>query len=250
MLIAADTHVHLYPFYDLALQFASAHRQLSAAAPGADLLLLCLTERAGQTGYEALRSGAQTIPGWRVDPADEPETLWISHPDGRRLAVLAGRQIITRERLEVLALGRNLRLDDGAPLDAVLARVREGGATPVLPWGLGKWFGARGRLIRNVLDTRTPDDVVFADTCLRPSWFPTPAHLRTARSRGFSILYGSDPLPRPHEETLTGQWATLWEADGDASHPAAVWRRIIRDRVSARPAGRRCSMIEALKRLR
>ena len=250
MQIAADTHVHTYPFYDRAAQFDAAHRQLRAAAPGAELLLLCLTERAGQAEFEALRPGAAAAPGWMVEAADAPEVRWVVHADGRRLALLAGRQLITRERLEVLALGGDLRLADGAPLDEVLARVRDGGATPVLPWGLGKWFGARGRLIRNVLDTRAPADVVFADTCLRPSWFPAPALLRTARSRGFPILYGSDPLPRPHEETFTGRWATLWEADGDASHPAAVWRRIIRDRVPARPAGRRCSMSEAVKRLR
>ncbi len=248
MQIVADTHVHLYPFYDLPRQFGAAVRNLARAAPEAGVRLLCLTERAGQYVFEALASGDIKAPGWTIAPSINGDALTAMRAEHEGLTVLAGRQFVTAERIEVLALGRDLRMEDGLPLDVTLARVREHGVTPVLPWGLGKWMGVRGRLVRNVLDTSTPGDVVFADTCLRPALFPTPALLRKARSRGFLILHGSDPLPRSGEEELTGLWASRWEADWDPAHPAAAWRRLMRD-PSAKPVGRRCSMGEAFSRL-
>ncbi len=246
MQIAADSHVHVYPFYDLAAQFDAAMRNL----PRADIQLLCLTERQGQREFQALRNGDRKAEGWSIEPTEEAESLRARGVPGE-IILLAGRQIVTAENLEVLALGRDLDIPDGRPLSDTLARVRDGDAIPVLPWGLGKWWGRRGTFVQNCLDTARPGDLTFADTCLRPAVFPEPALLRSARSRGFSILHGSDPLPRPHEETLTGRWATVWEsADWDASHPAAAWRRIVRERVPCTPAGRRCSLVEAIKRIK
>lgn len=246
MQIAADTHVHVYPFYDLAAQFDAAMQNL----PRADVRLLCLTERQGQHEFQALRSGDRKAEGWTVEATDEAEALRARGAKGE-LFILAGRQIVTAEKLEVLALGRDLAIPDGLPLADTLARVRDGDAIPVLPWGLGKWWGRRGTCVQNCLDTAPPGDLVFADTSLRPAVFPEPALLRSARSRGFSILHGTDPLPRSHEETLTGRWATVWEiAEWDASHPAAAWRRIVRDRVPCTPAGRRCSLVEAITRIK
>ncbi len=250
MQIVADTHVHLYPaLYDTGRQLAAALANLAAAAPEADARLLCLTERAGQRVFADWRGGAPLPAGWSAAPGDDPDALTLSHADGA-LILIAGRQIVTAERIEVLALGRDLDAADGLPLDETLARVRAGGAIPVLPWGLGKWWGRRGTIVQNCLDNHSPESLVCADTCLRPAGFPTPAILRTARLRGFSILFGTDPLPRPGEEHITGRWATHWEADWDATHPAAAWRRIIRERIPARPLGRRCNVFEALKRLR
>ena len=250
MQIVADTHVHLYPaLYDSGRQLAAALANLCAAAPSAGVRILCLTERAGQRVFADWRAGAQSPDGWTCAPCDDPDALPLSSKTGE-LCLIAGRQIVSAERIELLALGRALIIPDGLPLRDTIDRVRGGDAIAALPWGFGKWWGRRGTFVQNCIDSETPESLVFADTCLRPAGFPTPALLRTARLRGFSILYGTDPLPRPGEELITGRWATRWEADWDPSHPAAAWRRIIRERVPAESAGRRCSMGEALKRLR
>lgn len=249
MQIVADTHVHLYPFYDLRAQLNAASANLRSAAPAAAVSALCLTERSGQAAFAALRRGELRAEGWTISQTGDADAL-LAQAGDTSLHLLAGRQIVTAERIEVLALGQDLDAPDGESLGDTLKRVAQTDAIAVLPWGLGKWLGTRGGLVRDVLDKHGPDDLVLGDTCLRPAWFPAPALLRKARSRGFSILYGTDPLPRPHEENITGQWATLWEADWDASHPAAAWRRIIRDRTSSTSVGRRCNTFEALKRLR
>ncbi|MCZ7591750.1 MAG: hypothetical protein M5U15_06170 [Kiritimatiellae bacterium] len=249
MQIVADTHVHLYPFYDLGAQLDAAVANLRRAAPSAEVLALCLAERSGQAAYRSLKRGEMRPENWEISRTEDENAL-LAKSGRAQLWLLAGRQIVTAERIEVLALGRDIEGPDGEPLGDTLTRVAQTDAVAVLPWGLGKWLGRRGAIIRDCLDKHGPSDLVLADTCLRPAWFPTPALLRKARSRGFSILYGTDPLPRPHEETITGQWATLWEADWDASHPAAAWRRIIRDRTPSTSVGRRCNTFEALKRLR
>lgn len=53
---------------------------------------------------------------------------------------MAGRQIVTAEKLEVLALGTDLDIDDGRPIREVLSLVTENGGLPVIPWGAGKWW--------------------------------------------------------------------------------------------------------------
>lgn len=249
MQIVADTHVHIYPFYDLRAQLDAACENLRRAAPQAEALALCLTERKGQAVFKELQRGDLKTEAWTISPTADPDAL-LAQSGSASLYLLAGRQIVTAERIEVLALGQDVQAPDGESLADTLKRVGESDAIAVLPWGLGKWLGSRGAIISKILDKQGLDDLVLGDTCLRPAWFPTPALLRKARSRGFSILYGTDPLPRPHEENITGQWATLWEADWDASHPAAAWRRIIRDRTSSTPVGRRCNTFEAFKRLR
>ncbi|MCS6771045.1 MAG: hypothetical protein NZ740_03355 [Kiritimatiellae bacterium] len=246
MKIVADTHVHVYPFFSLGDQLDAAARQL----PRADVRLLCLAEREGQHEFESLRSGSREDGGWLFENTLEEEAV-RARKGADVLLVLAGRQIVTRERIEVLALGADVSIHGGLPIRETIRLVRESGAICVLPWGLGKWWGARGRLVRSCLEEFSPGELAFADTALLPHSFPEPPLLRHARAKGFAILHGSDPLPRPGEERITGRWATQWNAaEWDAERPAAAWRRLVRQCAPCAPAGRRCTLFEAAARMR
>lgn len=229
MRIVFDTHVHLYPFYALERLLASAHRQLSGLAPEAGLKVICLTERAGQASFEALAQGRMSAPGWTMEATADPALLSARAADGRTLSLLAGRQFIAAERIEVLALGADLRLEDGLPARDLLARIREAGAVAVLPWGLGKWLGQRGSLIRNLLTSAKPGDFALADTYLLPALAPRPGPLRAASARGFRVLAGTDPLPKPGEEALAGRYGVRAEAAVAPANPAPSLRRILGD---------------------
>lgn len=246
MRIAVDMHVHLYPFHRLHTVFDSAHRNLRQAAPEADRFALCLAERAGQHAFDAMRRGELKPAVWRVGPAPEGGGLDLRAPDGSCLWLVPGRQLVTAERIEVLALGRDLALPDGQPLHDTIANVRAGGALPVLPWGFGKWLGARGRRVRAAIEGADPGSLAVADTYLRPRHAPPSPNLRLAASRGLAVLAGSDPLPQPGEEEVAGRYGVLVEGEpGGGLAPLLGDPRAVR-----RILGSRCTLGECLRRLR
>ncbi|HZB26962.1 MAG TPA: hypothetical protein VE282_00250, partial [Gemmatimonadales bacterium] len=80
---------------------------------------------------------------WSLNQTSESTSLVAVHESGEKILLLAGRQISTRERLEVLALGTELDLPSGESLGDTIAAVREQGAIAVVPWGFGKWWFRR-----------------------------------------------------------------------------------------------------------
>lgn len=211
----ADTHVHLYPNYDLGLLFHAAFRRLRALAPNAgDQRAIFLTERADCHAFAALRSGHASLPsGLALRAADAADRLWIDRGEGGSLLLLAGRQVLTEERLEVLCLGVDAEIDDGLPLPRAVERVREAGGIPVLPWSPGKWRGRRGEQVRTLLQQSDPGELWVGDIAMRPQGSPRPRAFRLAQDRGIGILAGTDPLPVAGEEGVVGSYGIRVEGD-------------------------------------
>jgi hypothetical protein len=239
----ADTHVHLYPEYDLGLLFHAALRHLrTLAARADDRPVLFLAERADCHAFAALRSGSASLPpGLVLRGADEPDRLWIDEREGGSMLLIAGRQVRTRERLEVLCLGADADLADGLALEAAVEGVRAAGGLPVLPWSPGKWSGRRGRDVRALLQRSGPGDLWVGDISMRPHGWPLPRAFRIARARGIGILAGTDPLPAAGEEGVVGRYGIRVEGESptDAlrANPAAV--SVIGSRDGAVTAARR-----------
>ena len=156
-----DGHVHMHPGFDAGQALDSAAANLEVAAKrinhrGQSLGVLLLAEMHGYDWFGTTRAsvvnGNAVINGWSIGLANEPETF-IAHSDvgQRELLVIAGRQIVTAERIEVLALLTPEHFPDGLSIDETLAAAHSVGALVVLPWGVGKWFGGRGRLVRHAL---------------------------------------------------------------------------------------------------
>lgn len=251
MRVALDTHIHIYPYYAVDQLLNAAQRQLGQRAPGADSYALCLTERAGHTAYADLAAGTRTAPGWTFHLTAEKNLLRAQPEQGAPLFVLAGRQIITAERLEILALGTDERIPDGQPARAVLDHIRRTRALPVLPWGLGKWLGARGALVQQLVNEAQPGDVALADTYLLPALAPRPSALRQAARRGFRVLAGTDLLDRTGEEILAGRYGVQIEGPWHDDTPATSLLDLLRDpRHPLHTIGRRGSLMDTLKRMR
>lgn len=208
--ILVDGHVHFHPGYDEGRFFAAASRNFQGAArrlglppdtPGA----LVFTESAGADHFSALAARARS---GAADPAvaatGEETSLRILRPEsGGALLVVAGRQIQTAEGLEVLAFPLRTGIPDGLAIRAVLAAVADEGAIAVIPWGFGKWWFTRGRLLRRLV-TAGHLPFLLADTGHRPRWLPSPGIMRDAERRGDALLTGSDPLPLPGQESRAG----------------------------------------------
>lgn len=229
--VLVDAHVHLHPmfrtgeFFDHAAEnFSDVRGCLEMPADACGCLLL--TECAGADRFTAMRDGADpTLGGWRVRRAQEPCSLVVER-SGARLIVVAGRQVVTRERLEVLALGTTNQFDDGGPIDDVVAGVRMAGALPVIPWGFGKWAGERGHVLEGLLE-KSGKRICLGDNGGRLRYGPEPTLLSQARRRGIPVLPGSDPLPFADHIRRAGTYGFVLRHQVDEARPMNAIREAI-----------------------
>lgn len=245
--IVFDGHVHLYPGYDWNLALSNLFANLGTDGTALGLLAeasSCHFYRDVITNPASFRQGAMSI-----EPGPGPHALTVKREDCFLGWLIAGRQIVTQERLEVLALGTDADVANGQPLDATLEDVRRAGSVPVLSWSPGKWFFGRGTLVENLLRTRPAGSFMLGDTALRPSGWPMPGLLRLARERGFKVIGGSDALPLRHEERWLGRYGVSAMAPFDPLAPAdSVYRMLSYGNTVFAPRGRRCTPLSFARR--
>jgi len=231
MLCLADFHTHLYPDYQLSHGLAVALKNLDQLAKGVPYSqttkLLFLTERYDCNAFSELRDGKLKIHGFEVKACLEECALVLESHLEDPLFIFAGRQIATKERLEVLALVSNKSFTDGEPLQQSFQKVKDSGAIPVLNWAPGKWLGRRGKLISGLIKSEPKS--YLCDTALRPSCWPEPAQYREARKLGNKILGGTDPLPLVGEEIRLGLYGSCFDCDFDPQRPVSSIRTALYD---------------------
>lgn len=230
-----DAHVHLYPRFPLVPFLDSAYGNLQRAARGVRdtcFGVLCLTETTGEGAFERLQRHATTgeeVGGWMVTNTHEETSLGILSDDVTKLIVIAGRQISTQERLEVLALGTRTRFDDGRPLKHVLQSVVAAGAIPIIPWGFGKWIGQRNSLIQDLIRNRNLPRFFLSDSGNRPRVFGRHQLFDFAESHGVLDLPGSDPLPLPGEHRTVGRTGFVLDLQRDGATPTQAFKERLND---------------------
>lgn len=241
-----DAHVHIHDCFELSQFFDSAARNFAAEARRCGYAgnfdgVLLLTESAGVDRFSELRQSAGSVPTgqWRIDATEEALSLKLSNDDGAHLFVVSGRQIVTAERLEVLALGMADSVDDGLPIRDVIDRVQQSGALCVLPWGFGKWTGKRGRIVRELIGEDFGDNLFLGDNAGRLALAATPGEFQTAARRGIRILPGTDPLPWPDQVGAPARFGCMLDARlPDASPFAHLKRLLVVEKMTPRHYGR------------
>jgi hypothetical protein len=233
--ILLDAHVHLHRCFDPARFLDSARTNFRAAAQAlrrsSGVGCLWLTDTPQERSFSRLAQGGpagRSIGRWALSQTSEATALTARHESGDTLLLLAGRQISTRERLEVLALGTELDLPSGQSLADTIAGVRESGAIAVIPWGFGKWWFRRSRLLAATLASLSRGGVFVGDNGGRPRVIPRSPLFELAASRGIYNLPGSDPLPLPWEVRKPGRLGAILEAPLDLSQPVAALLRTLR----------------------
>ncbi|BCL61860.1 hypothetical protein DGMP_25530 [Desulfomarina profundi] len=147
-MIYFDGHVHIQDLFSLDVFFMKSLENFSKQITQPQLnstavFFLLLTEGKTHDYFSLLRKEVtkrtDILPqAWKVNKTMEEESLLLCHeewPDVR-LFVVAGRQIVTAERLEVLALGTTTEFDDGTPIIRTIELVHQEKGLAVLPWGL------------------------------------------------------------------------------------------------------------------
>jgi hypothetical protein len=237
-----DAHVHIHACYEPDELLDNAYGNLSRAreggrAPETRALFLLMTECAQDDYFGGLRALAlgstppqQTVPlqlkRWSMAATSE-ETSVTARNSSRVLFIVAGRQISCREGLEVLLIGTTRRFADGLPIRDVLAETDALGVPRVIPWGPGKWFFRRGRLLNELVQEFRKPTLFLGDEGGRPGFWGYPAHFMRAARLGVRDLPGTDPLPFPHDVTKVGRMGFRMRLDLDESRPAASLLRAL-----------------------
>ncbi len=190
--LCIDTHVHVYPAFDETVFLDAA--MSNAKKLGRGLGVIMLTECRDDHVFARWRDVGGFGP-WTFATNGEPETLIASRDGEVALIIIAGRQVITAERLEVLALGTDASFKDGEKIDQTIAVVRGQDALPVIPYGFGKWTGERGHTLSGLIETHAKQGLVLGDNGGRPTIGPRPPHFDQAAAHRLTLLPGTDPLP-------------------------------------------------------
>ena len=227
--IMVDAHVHIHEHFSLnrlfliALQnFRKALNQFQIYQPFESFLLL--TESSGVLEFEKLAGLTDTVVpenDFTVSATNEPHTLQIDSRGGQRLFAVNGKQIVTSENLEVLALGYHQDYPDGRPISYVLEDLRGMGCLTVLPWGAGKWLGRRGKTVHAVISSQNDGTIFLGDNGNRPSFWALPSQFERARAQNIHNLPGSDPLPFAEQEKKAGSSGFLLRGQISSHTPFA-----------------------------
>ena len=242
--VFVDAHVHIHDCFDIDRFLDAAAMNFRTQVPAERVresrFVLCLTETCGANKFGVL-SGRAGSPadGWQLRTDGDRRSLIAAHSRLGEMELVAGRQIVTAEKLEVLALGTRQEWDDGLPAEAVIRSVLEAGAIPVLPWGFGKWLGRRRRVIESLIETFDDGSVYLGDNGGRSAVLPTPPEFALAQARGIQVLPGSDPLPFESEYSRAGSFG--FQVDG-LPVKDGVWpilcAMLQRDEAKLKPFGR------------
>jgi len=244
--VLVDAHVHFHScfaertFLDAAARnFALAGTRLGLDSPPLGVLLF--TESAGENAFRRFHAeaGDRLPAGWQFLRTGESLSLLAVRDGEIRLLLVAGRQVVTSERLEILALGCDSDIPDGSTFERALRDVRRAEALPVLPWGLGKWWFRRGRIAADIVERQDPGDFFLGDNAGRPYGSPRPALFARAESRRIKILPGTDPFPFPDHVGRAGSYGFVLAHALGRETPAQDLKAALRsDDAQLRPYGR------------
>ena len=238
-MIIADAHVHIYDCFDPTLFLDYAETNFSCHAqtisPGKKFhSFLLLSETTQINWFQRLAAYADKeheLGRWRFLHTDEKISLQAERADNFCIYLVAGRQIVTAEKLEVLALFTDRKFKNGVSLVKLIKDINRCGAMAVIPWGTGKWLGKRGQFLKKLIVNEAELNFFLGDNGGRPFFWPEPVHFKIARQKKISILRGSDPLPLAAESRRAGSFGFYLQGTLSEETPAKDLKKLLTSRI-------------------
>lgn len=239
--IWADAHVHIYDCYDLEQFLDAALKNFNTIAQNsgysqAETAFLFLTETAQDHYFQKLIQSTQQkgnsnlmLKDWSLFGTEENCSVYAKHSTGQGIFIFAGRQIVTAEDLEVLALLTADEFADRLPIESTIQQVIDKGGIPVLPWGFGKWMGERGTIISRLLEQKKSFPLFLGDNGGRPTFWSQPVYFKQAKKQGLKVLPGTDPLPFASESWRPGSFGFALQGSINPNKPAQSIKEILLD---------------------
>jgi len=201
---------------------------------------LLLTQGAREHVFEELRE-LRLAGDWQLAPAPGEDQTMIARRGELCMAVVCGRQIRADDGLEVAALGTCRTFPDGRSFAESLDEVLAADVLAAIPWGFGKWTGARGRRVQRVMHGAA-GRAFLGDSGSRTWFFGEPALISRGRTAGALVLAGSDPFPFASDHRRVGAFGFLADIEPDLTvpwHSLRTWLAGLRDSplLYGRPSG-------------
>lgn len=245
-IILVDAHVHIYDCFalDVLLDAALLNFRKSAnnmGQKGTITAVLLLTETSSYNWFQQVHdicssNASLFVPetDWSLQATPENTVLQAKPLKGEQgseilIYIIAGRQIVTAEGLELLALATEHTFEDGLSVSAALTAVYKADAIPVFPWAVGKWLGKRGKVLSALLSREPGKGVFLGDNSGRPIFWHNPSHFKQANELNMPVLPGSDPLPLPGEATRVGSFGFAIQGFLNKAQPATDLKILLRD---------------------
>ena len=223
-----DGHVHIYDCYDLDKFFDTAIENLdnaySSKYPGDRNFqrVLFLTESKDNDYFTMFKDKGRFSDksGYTFANTEDDCSLVLLKNNQPQCYLLAGRQIVTKEKLEVLSIASTMKIEDGLPIEDVIKRIFDNNGIAVLAWGVGKWFFKRGKVIRTIIEKYHSSRLFIGDSGSRPSFWPKPQLYKIAERYNMKTLTGSDPFPFSDEQVRIGACGSIIDGSFKINTPA------------------------------
>lgn len=235
-LIIADAHVHIHDCFDLDLLLNSAFNNFQKVANSQNCQdnfvgVLFLTEIGARNQFNRLRisnlANQHQVTNWSFQATQEDVSLLACNQSNQKIFLIAGRQIVTAENLEVLALITKQNFEDSLPIKTTIQAIAKAGGIPVIPWGVGKWMGKRGKILHSLLTENNSPLLCLGDNSGRPIFWSRPSYFRQAETKGLPILPGTDPLPLTSESSRPGSFGFTIQNSLNLEKPGEHLKQIL-----------------------
>ena len=247
-IIFADAHVHIYECFEINNFLRSAFKNFDKVANQITLknynysAILFLAETSQNNYFDFFNNLAnkniQPFPDLEITKTHEICSLTINASGNQKLYLIAGQQIVTDENLEVLGLATIRKIQDGKPIHNVIDQIIHTGGIPVIPWGVGKWIGYRGAVLKKLLTTHNFPYLFLGDNSGRPMFWSKPPLFQLAQKKGIKTLPGSDALPFNSESSRAGSFGFSVYGTVDAKAPIQSLKQILlQSEVEIKPYG-------------
>jgi len=233
--IFVDAHVHIQSIYNLSEYFDHVFYNFSEAAKKLDgsntwIGFLLLTEVIGINQFENLKR-LQIVgnkQNYSIQLTEENNSLKIISESGNKIFVIAGKQIIAKDNIEVLALATEKNFEEGQDIIATLKKINNNNGIAVLPWGVGKWTCKRKEIVEKFLIEHKDEKFFLGDNSGRPKFWNEPQLFKIGNKTKHFVLPGSDALAIPSEVNKTASYGFYTYSDIDEKNPTESIKDILK----------------------
>ncbi|MEN8222895.1 MAG: hypothetical protein ABFR36_06510 [Acidobacteriota bacterium] len=255
--ILIDGHVHLYEnfnpdsFFDSILSNFKKFSKMDEHDFSESIKMIFLTEAKENDFFT--RIAENSIPLKNIDihaeKTNEDGSILLMQNGSELFYIIKGRQIITKENIEILSVGPGTKIPDGLPASEVLDRLKEREEIAIMAWGVGKWLFKRGKVVKQILDTLEYPLLIIGDNSARPPIWLKPLIYRKGEKLGIPVVSGSDPLPLKGEDSKAGSYFFRLKGSFDPNKPLDSVKTIIKSDIKdIKLMGKRDSLFGFLKR--